>query len=56
MSNTPMKPHGDTRANSMMLRNLKMGNARVGYYYKNDGEDVGSISAVVPDGSFLSVV
>jgi hypothetical protein len=56
MSNGTWKPHNDARANGMMLRNLKMGNAKSGYYYINDGEDVGSISAVVPDGSFLQIL
>lgn len=56
MTNSPAYPHSDMKANSMMMRNLKMGNARRGYYYVNDGEDVGSISAVVPDASFLKVI
>lgn len=56
MTNTPNNPHSDERANSMILRNLKMGNAKSGYYYTNIGEDEGSISAVVPDSSFLKIV
>lgn len=56
MSNSLYSPHDDTRANSMMLRNLRMGNAKSGYYYINDGEDSGSISAVVPNKSFLQVL
>jgi hypothetical protein len=56
MSNTPSNPHNDIRANSMMLRNLKQGNAKSGYYYINDGEDYGSISAVVPNKTFLKIV
>jgi len=56
MSNSPRTPHNDIRANSMMLRNLKLGNAKQGYYYVNDGEDSGSISAVVPDTSFLQII
>jgi len=55
MTNSPYRPHSDERANSMMLRNLKMGNAKSGYFYINIGEDEGSISAVVPDKSFLEV-
>jgi len=55
MSNTPYTPHSDDRANSMMLRNLKMGNAKSGYFYTNIGEDEGSISAVVPNSSFLQI-
>lgn len=56
MTNMPYSSHSDVKANSMMLRNLKMGNAKKGYYYVNDGEDSGSISAVVPDKSFLQVL
>ena len=55
MTNTPNNPHNDITANSLMLRNLKSGNAKSGYYYINDGEDYGSISAVVPDKTFLEV-
>jgi hypothetical protein len=56
MSNTPSTPHNDVRANSMILRGIKAGNARRGFYYINDGEDAGSISAVVPDSSFLKTI
>lgn len=56
MSNSPRTPHDDNRANGMMLRNLKLGNAKQGYYYINNGEDEGSISAVVPDKSFLQII
>ena len=56
MTNSPYKPHTDEKANSMMLRNLKMGNAKSGYYYENIGEDEGSISAVVPDATFLKIL
>jgi hypothetical protein len=56
MTNTPYTPHSDSKANSLMIRNLKMNNAKSGYYYKNDGEDTGSISAVVPDKNFLEIV
>jgi hypothetical protein len=56
MTNTPNNPYSDTKANSMMLRNLNMGNAKSGYYYINIGEDEGSISAVVPDKSFLKII
>ena len=37
----------------MMHGQLKKGNARRGYFYQNDGEDAGSISAVVPSWSHL---
>lgn len=53
MTNSPDNPHSDVTANSMIRRNLKSGNAKSGYFYKNDSEDAGSISAVVPDKSFL---
>jgi hypothetical protein len=53
MSNTQSNPHTDEVANRMMIRNLNLGNAKRGYFYLNIGEDVGSISAVVPNGNFL---
>lgn len=56
MTNSPYSPHSDERANSMMIRNLKQGNAKSGYYYLNIGEDDGSVSAVVPDKSFLKIL
>jgi hypothetical protein len=56
MTNTPSRPHSDDKANSMMIRNLRMGNAKSGYYYVNIGEDEGSISAVVPNASFLKIL
>ena len=56
MSNTPERPMSDTRANAQMAGQQKKGNARRGYYYQNDGEDAGSISAVVPNGDHLEVL
>mgnify|MGYP003423105453 FL=1 len=56
MTNTVNNPYKDFRANGMMKGQLKKGNARSGYFYKNDGEDVGSISAVLPNGSHVQVV
>lgn len=53
MSNTAHQPHSDSTANRLMNRYSKSGNAKSGYFYKNDAEDAGSISAVVPDTSFL---
>ena len=53
MSNTPHRPTSDSAANRMMSRYTKSGNAKQGYFYKNDAEDCGSISAVVPNESFL---
>ena len=48
MSNHPGRPHGDWQANGRMAGLLKRGKARRGYFYKNQGEDSGSISAVLP--------
>jgi GNAT superfamily N-acetyltransferase len=56
MTNSKYNPHTDDKANSMMLRNLKMGNAKSGYYYTNIAEDEDSISAVVPDKSFIEII
>lgn len=56
MSNTPATPHGDWQANARMASLLKRGKARRGYFYKNVGEDEGSISAVVPSGSHVKPV
>lgn len=55
MNNTPnwgLKT--DQIANSLMMRGLKKGNVKNGFYYINDGEDEGSISAVVPNKDWLS--
>ena len=56
MSNSPRSPHSDSRANSMMKASLTKGSARRGYYYRNEGEDSGSISAVVPNGDHVREV
>jgi hypothetical protein len=48
MGNTPAHPYSDGRANGIAKRQANSGKAKSGYYYKNDGEDSGSISAVVP--------
>lgn len=56
MTNTPRTPISDTRANSSMNSLLKRGKAKKGYFYKNEAEDEGSISAVVPDKSFLKII
>jgi hypothetical protein len=53
MNNTVRNPKTDTAANSLMMRSLRKGNARNGFYYINDGEDAGSISAVVPNKDWL---
>lgn len=51
----PMLPHckSDGFANTRMRAQLKRNQAKRGYYYKNDAEDFGSISAVVPTGAHL---
>jgi hypothetical protein len=54
MNNTPnwgLKT--DVMANSLMMRGLRKGNVKNGFYYINDGEDEGSISAVVPNKDWL---
>ena len=56
MSNTYEDPCSDEMANEMMGCKLKQGNAKQGYYYTNIWEDFDSVSAVVPDGSFLEIV
>lgn len=56
MSNTTFSPHTDAQANGLMRRSLNSGKAKSGFYYTNDGEDSGSISAVVPDKTFLEIL
>lgn len=53
MSNTPNNPHDDFKANGYMKGQLKKGTAKNGYYYKNVGEDSGSISMTVPSGNHI---
>lgn len=48
MTNSQAVPLSDSRANGLMKGNLSKGNAKNGFYYKNEGEDAGSVSAVVP--------
>ncbi len=43
----------DFKANGMMSGQLKKGNAKRGYYYRNISEDSGSVSAVVPSWNHL---
>jgi hypothetical protein len=50
MTNTPDRPHGDWQANGIMAGQVKRGRAKSGYYYRNEAEDEGSVSAVVPPG------
>lgn len=56
MSNTIHNPHEDFKANGYMAANLKKGNAKRGFYYRNVGEDAGSTSAVVPNGNHVEKV
>lgn len=56
MSNTTRTPHDDWKANGYMKRALNKGNAKRGYFYRNEGEDSGSISAVVPDDRHIEPV
>jgi hypothetical protein len=51
MVNTRASPKTDTKANAIMAANAKKGNAKRGLFYRNEGEDVGSISLAVPSGS-----
>ncbi len=54
MSNSPQAPMGDYQAGGRMAGQIKKGNAKSGYFYKNVSEDEGSISAVVPSKEHLS--
>jgi hypothetical protein len=56
MTNSPYKPHSDSMANGLIKRQLNKGVAVSGYYYENIGEDSGSISAVVPNATFLKIL
>ena len=56
MKNGVGNPHDDFRANGYMAAQIKRGTARNGYYYRNVGEDAGSISAVLPGPGHVSVL
>jgi hypothetical protein len=56
MTNSIYKPMSDTRANATIKSMMKQGKAKNGYYYKNDAEDEGSISAVVPSKEHLKIL
>ena len=56
MSNSMNNPHDDATANGLIMRGIRKGNSKSGFYYINDGEDSGSISAVVPNKSFLEIL
>lgn len=56
MSNTPRTPHKDFAANGRMESLLRRKIARKGYYYVNEGEDAGSVSAVLPGPGHVQAV
>lgn len=56
MTNTPDSPHTDAVANGLARRAASLGNGRRGFFYRNDGEDYGSISAVVPAATHVQPV
>ena len=56
MVNTPATPKEDFKAGSLMAGQIKKGKAKRGYFYKNAGEDEGSISAVLPSQSHLEII
>ena len=56
MTNSISSAYPDGRANGLMARQLKLGNAKRGFYYVNIGEDDGSISAVVPSQKHLEIL
>ena len=53
MKNNKSKPITDSGANSQMRRLIKKGEASHGYYYKNEVEDAGSISIVIPSREYI---
>ena len=56
MTNTNTSPYPDFKANGYMSATIKKGNAKRGFYYRNESEDYGSISVVVPNGSCVKEV
>jgi hypothetical protein len=54
MTNRPDIPYTDAIANGMAKAQQKRGGGKSGFYYKNVGEDSGSISAVVPSRNHLT--
>lgn len=53
MSNHPGAPYSDAKANGFAKAQKTRGYSKNGFYYKNDGEDSGSVSAVVPNRNHL---
>jgi len=56
MTNTNTSPYNDWKANGYMAASLKRGNAKRGFYYRNEGEDYGSVSVVVPNGTYVKEI
>jgi hypothetical protein len=56
MVNSPTNPYEDAAANARMKGSLTRGNARRGIFYRNEGEDEGSISAALPGPSHLEKI
>lgn len=54
MKNTPSMPYSDMRANALAKSQQTRGNGKNGFYYTNIGEDVNSVSAVVPSRNHLT--
>lgn len=54
MTNSIGSPYSDTQANRLANAQQTRGNGKNGFYYKNEGEDTGSISAVVPNRNHLT--
>lgn len=53
VSNSRNTPHPDYKANGYMRAGITKGNAKRGFYYKNEAEDFGSVSVVVPNGDHV---
>jgi len=53
MGNSPSTAYSDTKANALAKAQVTRGRGVHGFYYENDGEDAGSISAVVPSAKHL---
>lgn len=51
MVNYINSPYTDSAANARMKGLIKRGQGKRGIYYRNEGEDSGSISVVVPNGT-----
>jgi hypothetical protein len=54
MSNHPGIPYSDAKANGFAKAQQTRGYSKNGFYYKNIGEDSGSVSAVVPSRNHLT--